>query len=187
MQDTDDSTDGGLRWIYTPAQSRLRRGFELTELNRGRGVSPDCCSDCPGRSCSDWLSERSWLRCSNCPRGSCGRSPNSDLSGPSDSQSDNSHPSRNTTPTHSLSCRANPMRSLPSASPDGFGYQSSRHTTLSRPVPHAARQSPQLAPRTPTQTPSATSCGQIWGRPGFTRLHKVGMLRKNLAYHLLWN
>lgn len=154
MQDTDDSTHGGLRWIYTPAQSRLRRGFELTELNRGRGVSPDCCSDCPGRSCSDWLSERSWLRCSNCPRGSCGRSPNSDLSGQSDSNSDNSHTSHQTTPTHSPSCHANPMRSLSSASQDESEFQSSLHAMRSHPVPHIALPQFPHAPHTPTDPPS---------------------------------
>ena len=34
MPNTDDSTDGGLRWFYTPAEPRfLPDRFELTELN----------------------------------------------------------------------------------------------------------------------------------------------------------
>lgn len=30
-------------------------------------------------------------------------------------------------------------------------------------------------------------CGQIWGRPGFTRLLRVVVLVKNQDDHLLWN
>jgi len=30
-------------------------------------------------------------------------------------------------------------------------------------------------------------CGQIWGRPGFTRLLRVVVLVKNQEEHLLWN